>query len=124
MLRGAARRVLGTARRSLFRSVFGAIAYANLRSEQLRDAKLSSSLRRDGVAVLRVITIEDRFESFGDSYARTLREWRERFLRGWPKIGRRGFDDRFRRMWDDYLAYCEVGFRTGAVDVGFFKLVR
>lgn len=63
-------------------------------------------------------------ELFGDSYAKTLREWRERFLRAWPKIERLGFDDRFRRMWDFYLAYCEVGFRTGAIDVGFFKLVR
>ena len=61
-------------------------------------------------------------ESFGDSYVRTLREWRSRFLRAWPKIEPLGFNDRFRRMWEYYLAYCEVGFRTGSIDVGFFKL--
>jgi cyclopropane-fatty-acyl-phospholipid synthase len=61
-------------------------------------------------------------ELFGDSYAKTLYEWRARFLRAWPKIEKLGFNDRFRRMWDYYLAYCEVGFRTGIVDVGFFKL--
>jgi cyclopropane-fatty-acyl-phospholipid synthase len=61
-------------------------------------------------------------ESFGDSYVRTLREWRSRFLQAWPKIEPLGFNDRFRRMWEYYLAYCEVGFRLGTIDVGFFKL--
>jgi cyclopropane-fatty-acyl-phospholipid synthase len=61
-------------------------------------------------------------ESFGDSYARTLCEWRGRFLRSWPKLEALGFNQRFRRMWEYYLAYCEIGFRTGAIDVGFFKL--
>jgi cyclopropane-fatty-acyl-phospholipid synthase len=61
-------------------------------------------------------------ESFGDSYVRTLREWRDRFLRAWPKIEPLGFNERFRRMWEYYLTYCEVGFRAGAIDVGFFKL--
>ena len=61
-------------------------------------------------------------EAFGDSYVRTLREWRDRFLRSWPKIELLGFNERFRRMWEYYLAYCEVGFRSGAINVGFFKL--
>jgi cyclopropane-fatty-acyl-phospholipid synthase len=61
-------------------------------------------------------------EAFGDSYVRTLREWRSRFLRAWPKLEPLGFNDRFRRMWEYYLAYCEVGFRTGSINVGFFKL--
>jgi len=61
-------------------------------------------------------------ESFGDSYVRTLREWRSRFLHAWPKIEPLGFNARFRRMWEYYLAYCEVGFDLGAIDVGFFKL--
>ena len=62
-------------------------------------------------------------ESFGDSYARTLREWRNRFVQAGPKIEPLGFDQRFRRMWEYYLAYCEVGFRFGAIDVNFVKLV-
>jgi cyclopropane-fatty-acyl-phospholipid synthase len=61
-------------------------------------------------------------ESFGDSYVKTLREWRFRFLQAWPRIEMLGFSERFRRMWEYYLAYCEVGFRLGTIDVGFFKL--
>jgi cyclopropane-fatty-acyl-phospholipid synthase len=61
-------------------------------------------------------------ESFGDSYVKTLREWRNRFLHAWPSIETLGFSERFRRMWEYYLAYCEVGFRLGTIDVGFFKL--
>jgi cyclopropane-fatty-acyl-phospholipid synthase len=61
-------------------------------------------------------------ESFGDSYVKTLREWRFRFVQAWPSIETLGFSGRFRRMWEYYLAYCEVGFRLGTIDVGFFKL--
>jgi cyclopropane-fatty-acyl-phospholipid synthase len=61
-------------------------------------------------------------ESFGDSYVKTLREWRIRFLQAWPRIETLGFNERFRRMWEYYLAYCEVGFQLGTIDVGFFKL--
>jgi len=57
-------------------------------------------------------------ETFGLDYARTLAEWRERFLATWPEIqALGGFDERFRRMWQYYLAYCEAGFRTGSIDV-------
>jgi cyclopropane-fatty-acyl-phospholipid synthase len=60
-------------------------------------------------------------ESFGGSYAATLREWRTRFLRAWPELKLQGFDERFRRMWEYYLAYCETGFRWHALDVTLFK---
>jgi cyclopropane-fatty-acyl-phospholipid synthase len=63
-------------------------------------------------------------ETFGTSYARTLAEWRQRFHDAWPEIERQGFDARFRRMWDYYLAYCEGGFRAGNIDVGLYVLVR
>lgn len=63
-------------------------------------------------------------ESFGESYAKTLHEWQNRFIHAWPKIETLGFDQRFRRMWEFYLTYCEIGFTFGAVDVRFFKLVR
>jgi cyclopropane-fatty-acyl-phospholipid synthase len=61
-------------------------------------------------------------ETFGDSYARTLAEWRKRFHAAWPEIERLGFDARFRRMWDYYLAYCEGGFRAGTINVGLYVL--
>lgn len=62
-------------------------------------------------------------EPFGLSYARTLGEWRNRFLAAWPEIEALGFDQRFKRLWTYYLAYCEAGFKAGVVDVGFYKLV-
>ncbi len=59
-------------------------------------------------------------EAFGLSYARTLGEWRRRFHAGWPEIAARGFDDRFRRLWDYYLSYCAAGFLEGVTDVGLY----
>lgn len=55
--------------------------------------------------------------AFASDYARTLREWRERFLATWPDLTHLGFDERFKRMWTYYLAYCEAGFSTGLIDV-------
>jgi cyclopropane-fatty-acyl-phospholipid synthase len=60
-------------------------------------------------------------ESFRDSYMLTLREWQKRFSRAWPKLEALGFDGRFRRIWDYYLAYCEIGFRFGVINVDLFK---
>ncbi len=59
---------------------------------------------------------------FGPSYARTLAQWRSRFLANWPGIERLGFDDAFKRLWTYYLCYCEAGFRSRRVDVGLFRL--
>ena len=63
-------------------------------------------------------------EFFGRSYAWTLAEWRKRFRQAWPEIRRLGFDTRFYRMWDYYLAYCQAGFEVGAVNVGLYKISR
>jgi len=56
-------------------------------------------------------------DSFGLSYARTLAEWNTRFQAAWPEIRNMGFDTRFKRMWEYYLAYCEAGFRSNNIDV-------
>jgi cyclopropane-fatty-acyl-phospholipid synthase len=48
-----------------------------------------------------------------DSYVLTLREWRTRFLERATEVRALGFDDRFIRMWEYYLALCEAGFATG-----------
>ena len=61
---------------------------------------------------------------FGLDYAETLRQWRERFRTAWPDIQRQGFDERFRRMWEYYLSYCEAGFRSGNIDVTQVTLAR
>ena len=57
-------------------------------------------------------------------YAKTLREWRRRFHARWDEIAPLGFDARFRRLWDYYLAYCEAGFRERAIDVGLYTLTK
>jgi cyclopropane-fatty-acyl-phospholipid synthase len=63
-------------------------------------------------------------ETFGPSYARTLAEWHRAFDHAWPAVAGLGFDERFRRMWKFYLAYCEGGFRAGAIDVGQYRFDR
>jgi cyclopropane-fatty-acyl-phospholipid synthase len=55
--------------------------------------------------------------AFRNDYAATLAQWRERFRAAWPKLTPLGFDERFRRMWEYYLSYCEGGFRGGTIDV-------
>jgi cyclopropane-fatty-acyl-phospholipid synthase len=49
-------------------------------------------------------------ENIGTHYARTLRAWRERFHARLDEVRALGFDERFIRMWDVYLAYCEAAF--------------
>ncbi len=61
-------------------------------------------------------------QCFGTSYARTLAEWHRRFQAAWPEIAAMGFPERFRRMWEYYLLYCEGGFRAGAIDVGLYRI--
>ncbi len=63
-------------------------------------------------------------EFFGKSYARTLNEWRARFMTNWAEISQLGYSDQFRNMWDFYLAYCEGGFNAGSIDVGLYVLTR
>jgi cyclopropane-fatty-acyl-phospholipid synthase len=64
----------------------------------------------------------DHAETFGPSYARTLALWRGAFLDAWPDIQALGFEERFRRLWEYYLCYCEAGFESGAIDVGIYRL--
>jgi len=62
--------------------------------------------------------------NFGESYAITLRRWRDLFDARSERIERLGFDRTFRRMWDFYLAYSEAGFRSGYLDVAQLVLAR
>ncbi|MDR0181944.1 cyclopropane-fatty-acyl-phospholipid synthase family protein [Lysobacter arvi] len=63
-------------------------------------------------------------EDMGLSYARTLQAWRERFLDRLPQVRALGFDDRFIRMWEFYLAYCEGGFRERSIGVAQMLFAR
>ncbi|WP_319519919.1 cyclopropane-fatty-acyl-phospholipid synthase family protein [uncultured Martelella sp.] len=62
--------------------------------------------------------------AFGKDYARTLKEWEERFLAEWEAIRPLGFDERFRRTWCYYLNYCASGFNAGRIDVAQFHLMK
>ena len=61
---------------------------------------------------------------FGPDYDRTLALWERNFQAAWPRIQPLGFDARFKRLWEFYIAYCRAGFRTGAVDVRHLVLSR
>jgi cyclopropane-fatty-acyl-phospholipid synthase len=51
-------------------------------------------------------------EEIGIHYADTLRQWRMRFLAAAGELDAAGYDTRFRRTWEYYLAFCEAGFRA------------
>ncbi len=56
---------------------------------------------------LRQVHLED----ITPHYATTLARWRERFLAAAERVSELGYDERFRRLWELYLSYCEGGFR-------------
>ncbi len=59
---------------------------------------------------------------FGLDYAETLLRWRQRFLSQEGPVRRLGFDSRFMRIWEFYLAYCEAAFTMGNTNVMQFTL--
>jgi cyclopropane-fatty-acyl-phospholipid synthase len=62
--------------------------------------------------------------AFGRDYAETCRRWRADFLARKDEVLTLGFDERFIRIWEFYLAYCEAGFEAGDIDVVQYTLVR
>jgi cyclopropane-fatty-acyl-phospholipid synthase len=56
---------------------------------------------------MRVIWLDE----ISSHYARTLEIWRQRFNDAWPALSRAGYNERFRRLWNFYLASSEAGFR-------------
>lgn len=63
-------------------------------------------------------------EDFGLSYAYTLRAWRRRFLMRLQDVRAQGFDERFIRLWEFYLAYCEGGFLERSIGVSHLLMQR
>lgn len=68
--------------------------------------------------------VVERRLAFGLDYAQTLRRWRVEFLRRGREVQALGFDARFMRIWEFYLAYCEAAFTLGNTDVVQFTLRR
>ncbi len=69
------------------------------------------------------LRVTDRF-AFGTDYAETLRRWRHAFIERLDDVRSQGFDERFIRLWEFYLAYCEAAFDAGNTDVVQFTLQR
>jgi len=61
---------------------------------------------------------------FGMDYADTLAVWRERFEAQSDWLNDNGYDERFRRTWSYYLAFCEAGFRDRRIDVVHYVLEK
>ena len=65
--------------------------------------------------------VVDEF-SFGQDYARTLKLWRDDFMAQESRVLQLGFDKRFIRIWEFYLAYCEAAFVEANTSVMQFTL--
>jgi len=62
--------------------------------------------------------------SFGLDYAETLRRWRVKFLEEKSKVLQLNFDERFMRIWEFYLCYCEAAFEEKNIDVVQYTLEK
>lgn len=69
---------------------------------------------------LRLFNLED----IGPSYALTLRHWRKRFMARLDDVRALGYPDRFIRMWEFYLCYCEGGFLERSIGNAQLLLTR
>ena len=75
---------------------------------------------REQVAAAGLILV-DEF-CFGQDYARTLQLWREQFAAQQAHVLQLGFDERFIRIWEFYLSYCEAAFLESNTDVVQYTL--
>ena len=69
------------------------------------------------------LEVVDEF-AFGADYGETLRRWRKQFLARKAEVAALGFDERFMRIWEFYLAYCEAAFDTGDISLVQYTLVK
>ena len=63
-------------------------------------------------------------KAFGRDYAETLRRWRDAFLAQREQVLQLGFDDRFTKIWEFYLNYCEAAFEQGNINVVQYTLYK
>ncbi len=69
------------------------------------------------------LKVVDEF-CFGQDYAHTLKLWRDDFMRQETRVLALGFDRRFMRIWEFYLAYCEAAFAERNTDVVQYTLEK
>jgi cyclopropane-fatty-acyl-phospholipid synthase len=63
-------------------------------------------------------------EDIGEHYAQTLKQWREAFSDKLETVRAQGFDERFIRMWEFYLCYCEGGFVERSIGTAQILLAK
>ncbi len=77
--------------------------------------KLKAIIKNNGLKI-------ESIDSYPNDYAYTLSVWRKNFNRSYPSIKNLGFDQRFHRLWNFYLAYCEGGFKSRHIDLNQIKI--
>ena len=77
--------------------------------------KLYDLSQNNGLAI-------NQYNSYGLHYSNTLKIWRDEFFKKWEEISKQGFDNKFKRMWEFYLSYCEAGFKSKNIDLIQFSL--
>lgn len=73
--------------------------------------RISDSMNR--VSDLKIVHLED----IGEHYARTLADWRERFINNIDRVREYGYPEEFIRRWLFYFCYCEGSFREAYIGV-------
>jgi len=66
------------------------------------------------------LTLVD-LEDISQHYARTIKHWRQEFIKSLPEIRSLGFSEPFIRIWEFYFVYCEAGFLENLI--GDFQFV-
>jgi len=72
------------------------------------------------VTDMRVTGVDD----IGVHYAKTLKDWRERFFKHEASVRKLGYDDAFIRLWEYYLCYCEGGFKENSISTVHLVIIK
>ncbi len=72
--------------------------------------KIRDSFTKNGL-------LEISTNSFGKSYAKTLKIWRNNFNSSLDKLTKIGIDTKIQRLFHYYFSYCEAGFSDGQINV-------
>ncbi|HUH87807.1 MAG TPA: cyclopropane-fatty-acyl-phospholipid synthase family protein [Pusillimonas sp.] len=80
-------------------------------------SRFRAAAREEGLRVVEEL-------AFGADYAETLRRWHRHFTQQRALVRAQGFDAKFMRVWEFYLAYCEAAFDSGNIDVVQYTLVK
>ncbi len=81
------------------------------------------------IGILKKILKKNKFRiiennNYAEHYAKTLNKWRNNFNSSLNEIKSNGFDDRFIRLWNYYLTYCESGFKSKRIGLNQIKIMN